>query len=135
MKSILERTTDDLQRLLPALRALEPEMTQLGEAMMAAWKNRGKVLVAGNGGSAADAMHLAEELVVRFQKNRRALAAMALLDTTAVTAPAMTLASTSSSHARSRRSATPVTSSSVSPPAATASTSSRDSRRRRSRAW
>jgi D-sedoheptulose 7-phosphate isomerase len=85
MKSILERTTDDLQRLLPALRALEPEMTQLGEAMMAAWKNRGKVLVAGNGGSAADAMHLAEELVVRFQKNRRALAAMALLDTTAVT--------------------------------------------------
>ena len=85
MKSILERTTDDLQRLLPTLRLLEPEMTRLGEAMMAAWKNRGKALVAGNGGSAADAMHLAEELVVRFQKNRRALAAMALLDTTAVT--------------------------------------------------
>jgi D-sedoheptulose 7-phosphate isomerase len=85
MKSILERATDDLQRLLPALRALEPEMSQLGEAMMAAWKNRGKVLVAGNGGSAADAMHLAEELVVRFQKNRKALAAMALLDATALT--------------------------------------------------
>ena len=66
MKSILERATDDLQRLLPALRSLEPEMSQLGEAMMAAWKNRGKVLVAGNGGSAADAMHLAEELVVRW---------------------------------------------------------------------
>ena len=67
MKSILERTTDDLQRLLPALRALEPEMTQLGEAMMAAWKNRGKVLVAGNGGSAADAMHLdcSRKLIVR----------------------------------------------------------------------
>lgn len=85
MKSILQRTTDDLRELLPALVALEPEMTKLGEAMMEAWKNRGKVLVAGNGGSAADAMHLAEELVVRFQKNRRALAAMALLDTTAVT--------------------------------------------------
>jgi len=85
MKSILERTTDDLQRLLPALRALEPEMTQLGEAMMAAWKNRGKVLVAGNGGSAADAMHLAEELVVRFVKNRRAFAAVALCDPTVIT--------------------------------------------------
>lgn len=85
MKSILERTTNDLQKLLPALRALEPEMTRLGEALMRTWDKRGKALVAGNGGSAADAMHLAEELVVRFQKNRRALAAMALLDTTAVT--------------------------------------------------
>ena len=85
MKSILQRTTDDLRELLPSLLALEPEMTRLGEALMAAWAKRGKALVAGNGGSAADAMHLAEELVVRFQKNRRALAAMALLDTTAVT--------------------------------------------------
>ena len=85
MKTILSRTIDDLAELLPKIAALEPEMTRLGEAMMAAWAKRGKVLVAGNGGSAADAMHLAEELVVRFQKNRRALAAMALLDTTAVT--------------------------------------------------
>jgi D-sedoheptulose 7-phosphate isomerase len=85
VKSILERTTDDLQKLLPTLRALEPEMTRLGEALMRAWKQRGKALVAGNGGSAADAMHLAEELVVRFQKNRRALAAMALCDATALT--------------------------------------------------
>ncbi|HEV2293984.1 MAG TPA: SIS domain-containing protein [Tepidisphaeraceae bacterium] len=85
MKSILERTTADLQTLLPSLRALEFEMTRLGEALMGAWAKRGKALIAGNGGSAADAMHLAEELVVRFQKNRRALAAMALLDTTAIT--------------------------------------------------
>src|SRR5215217_5372247 len=85
MKSILERTTADLLTLLPKLVALEPEMTRLGEALMKAWGNRGKALAAGNGGSAADAMHLAEELVVRFQKNRRALAAMALLDTTAIT--------------------------------------------------
>lgn len=85
MKTILSRTISDLSELLPSLSALEPEMTRLGEALMAAWDKRGKVLVAGNGGSAADAMHLAEELVVRFQKNRRALAAMALLDATAVT--------------------------------------------------
>ncbi len=85
MTSILKRTTDDLTELLPKLIALEPQMTRLGEALMRAWEKRGKALVAGNGGSAADAMHLAEELVVRFQKNRRALAAMALLDTTAIT--------------------------------------------------
>ena len=72
MKSILSRTIDDRSALLPKLTALEPEMTRLGEALMRAWEKRGKALVAGNGGSAADAMHLAEELVVRFQKNRPA---------------------------------------------------------------
>jgi D-sedoheptulose 7-phosphate isomerase len=38
----------------------------------------GKVLIFGNGGSAADAQHLAGELVSRFLRERQALAAMAL---------------------------------------------------------
>lgn len=38
----------------------------------------GKILVFGNGGSAADSQHLAAELVGRFKKERRALAAIAL---------------------------------------------------------
>lgn len=38
----------------------------------------GKILFFGNGGSAADAQHLAAELVVRYRVNRRALAAIAL---------------------------------------------------------
>ncbi len=38
----------------------------------------GKIMTAGNGGSAADAQHFAAELVVRFIRNRRALAAIAL---------------------------------------------------------
>jgi D-sedoheptulose 7-phosphate isomerase len=63
-------------------------MTRLGEALMRAWETRGKALVAGNGGSAADAMHLAEELCVRFMKNRRALAAIALCDPTVITCAA-----------------------------------------------
>jgi D-sedoheptulose 7-phosphate isomerase len=37
-----------------------------------------KLLVCGNGGSAADAMHISAELVGRFQRDRRALAAIAL---------------------------------------------------------
>jgi D-sedoheptulose 7-phosphate isomerase len=45
-----------------------------------------KVLTAGNGGSAADALHLSEELVGRYQDNRRALPAIALAsDGTALT--------------------------------------------------
>lgn len=43
-----------------------------------AYERKGKLLVFGNGGSASDAQHLAGELVVRFQKNRRALGAIAL---------------------------------------------------------
>jgi D-sedoheptulose 7-phosphate isomerase len=56
--------------------------------MLKCWEAHGKVLIAGNGGSAADAMHFAEELSVRYQKNRRALAAMALCDAPAITCAA-----------------------------------------------
>lgn len=71
--------------LLPALDAMAPIVTKLGEAMVECWRGGGKVMFAGNGGSAADAMHCAEELVVRFNRNRRALAAIALLDSSALT--------------------------------------------------
>jgi phosphoheptose isomerase len=47
----------------------------------------GKVLICGNGGSAADAQHVAGELVGRFKRDRRALAAVALTtDSSALTA-------------------------------------------------
>jgi D-sedoheptulose 7-phosphate isomerase len=47
-------------------------------AILAASNGGGKVLVFGNGGSAADAQHLATDLVGRFQRERRGLAAVAL---------------------------------------------------------
>jgi D-sedoheptulose 7-phosphate isomerase len=47
----------------------------------------GKILFFGNGGSAADAQHLATELVVRYSRDRRAIPAMALtVDSSALTA-------------------------------------------------
>lgn len=50
-------------------------------------RSGGKLLVCGNGGSAADAQHLAAELVCRFRTDRRAVAAIALTtDTSALTA-------------------------------------------------
>ena len=49
--------------------------------------NDGKILVCGNGGSAADAQHFAAELTGRFEKERMELAALALTtDTSALTA-------------------------------------------------
>jgi D-sedoheptulose 7-phosphate isomerase len=44
----------------------------------------GKVVLFGNGGSAADAQHLAAELVIRYKKNRRALPAIALTTDTSI---------------------------------------------------
>lgn len=85
MQELLNEACEEMIRLLPDVRALGPALQQLGETMLSCWRQRGKVLVAGNGGSAADAMHFAEELVVRFAKNRRGLAAIALADPTVVT--------------------------------------------------
>ena len=88
MKQILENATREFAQLLPATAAMAGELERLCQAMLACWNSGGKVLVAGNGGSAADAMHMAEELVARFMKNRRALAAIALCDPTVITCAA-----------------------------------------------
>ena len=63
------------------------------DRMLAAWvrtvQQGGTLIFFGNGGSAADAQHLATELTVRYQSNRRAIAAIALTtDTSALTAAA-----------------------------------------------
>jgi D-sedoheptulose 7-phosphate isomerase len=84
-QSELREAVTELTGLLPKLSAMEPQLVRLGELLLQCWQNRGKLLTAGNGGSAADAMHLAEEFVVRFRRNRRALAAMALCDPSAIT--------------------------------------------------
>jgi D-sedoheptulose 7-phosphate isomerase len=51
---------------------------QFAEKSAASLRYGGKVLFFGNGGSAADALHLAAELVVRLRSDRRGLAALAL---------------------------------------------------------
>ena len=72
--------------------ALTPEAVRAPFAWLAATaaetvRAGGKILFFGNGGSAADAQHLATELVVRFERDRAALAAIALTtDSSALTA-------------------------------------------------
>ena len=50
-----------------------------------AFEEGGKVLICGNGGSAADAMHFAEEFTGRYRKDRRSLPVLALADPTHIT--------------------------------------------------
>jgi D-sedoheptulose 7-phosphate isomerase len=53
-------------------------IAQFAEKSAAALRSGGKIVFFGNGGSAADALHLAAELVVRLQTERPGLAALAL---------------------------------------------------------
>ena len=56
-------------------------------------KNGGKILILGNGGSAADAQHIAAELVGRYKTERKGLPAIAITtDTSAITSIAMIMA-------------------------------------------
>ena len=65
---------------------LQP-IADVAAAILAASRHGHKVLVFGNGGSAADAQHLAVDLVGRFQRERRPVAVLALTtDTTLLTA-------------------------------------------------
>lgn len=66
---------------------LAPSIDAAGLALLQALRRGRKALVFGNGGSAADAQHLASELTGRFIRHRRALPAIALTtDTSALTA-------------------------------------------------
>jgi D-sedoheptulose 7-phosphate isomerase len=60
------------------LTTLRPAIEAVAAGMVERLQNGGKVLVCGNGGSAADAQHFAAELVNRFQRERRPYASIAL---------------------------------------------------------
>jgi phosphoheptose isomerase len=62
---------------------VEP-IVSAARVILDAVKNGGKVLAFGNGGSAADAQHFAAELVGRFERDRRGVAAVALTTDTSV---------------------------------------------------
>jgi D-sedoheptulose 7-phosphate isomerase len=64
-----------------------PEIEQSGQMICEALSSGRKVLLCGNGGSAADAQHIAAELVGCYEKQRRSWPAIALTtDTSALTA-------------------------------------------------
>ncbi len=84
------RELEDHGEVLAKSRATLAEPFQ---KMLALWvtavQNGNKILFFGNGGSAADAQHLAAELVIRFIEDRKPIAAIALnTDTSALTAGA-----------------------------------------------
>jgi D-sedoheptulose 7-phosphate isomerase len=81
---VVARTLAEAARLhLDAQSAVAPTAAA-AESMVAALRGGGKILVCGNGGSASDAQHFAAELVGRFERERRAIASVALTTDTSI---------------------------------------------------
>lgn len=67
-----------------ALAPLFPTISDVGIAMQNTIQNGGKILIMGNGGSAADSQHIAAEIVGRYKKERKGMPAIALTTDTSI---------------------------------------------------
>jgi D-sedoheptulose 7-phosphate isomerase len=91
---IAEANDSDLDSLVEHIEVMQNLRSVCGESIASGFEmisetliSGNKILICGNGGSAADAQHIAAELVGRFEKERRAFPAIALTtDTSAITA-------------------------------------------------
>ena len=75
---------DDHIDVMNLSRELAPLVQQVGQRWIDALQNGGKILLMGNGGSAADAQHIAAELVGRYLCERKGLAGIALTTDTSI---------------------------------------------------
>jgi D-sedoheptulose 7-phosphate isomerase len=77
-KRIGQHFADSAQLKLEAVKVLTEPLRQGAERMVESLMNEGKILVCGNGGSAADAQHFSAEMLNRFEMERPPLPAIAL---------------------------------------------------------
>src|SRR5476649_2536655 len=76
--SLIQQQYSELTQAVADAKSSLADLERCAQLIADVLQAGGKVLTAGNGGSAADAMHLSEELVGRYKNNRRALPAIAL---------------------------------------------------------
>jgi len=87
MGYFLEEFDDHLAAVAVARETLAEPFSKLLTACVTAIRNGNKLMLFGNGGSAADAQHIATELTIRYIKDRAPIAAIALTtDSSALTA-------------------------------------------------
>lgn len=72
------------QETLNRLHECTTDIEAAAQCLLKTFKQNGKVLICGNGGSASDSQHIATEFVVRYAKVRRPLAAIALTTDTSI---------------------------------------------------
>lgn len=87
MKNYIKEKISEAQQTMCAMMAdkhLQQSLEQAANACIVSLKNGGRILLAGNGGSAADAQHIAGEFVSRFAFDRPGLPAIALTTDTSI---------------------------------------------------
>jgi len=75
---------DDSMEVITKTKNLSEKLNQSAIKIISCLKNNGKVILFGNGGSAADAQHMAAELIGRFKIERESIPAIALTTDTSV---------------------------------------------------
>ena len=80
----LKNAIAEHQAMFAKLSELIPQISIVAEELKACLKRGGKILLMGNGGSAADSQHIAAEIVGRYKKERRGLPAIALTTDTSI---------------------------------------------------
>ena len=86
-KRVFDHFEESIRTKQMAQEVLTEAAAQAAQLLFDALANDGKILICGNGGSAADAQHFAAEMTGRFERERMELAAVALTtDTSALTA-------------------------------------------------
>jgi D-sedoheptulose 7-phosphate isomerase len=83
-QTLIQRALDEHQAAVAATMALVPQIEALADRLKACLDAGGKIVLMGNGGSAADAQHIAAELVGRFKRERGGMAALALTTDTSI---------------------------------------------------
>jgi D-sedoheptulose 7-phosphate isomerase len=78
--SILDQTIEVKEKI----KRLAPIIAEISKMIINAYKNKKKVILFGNGGSAADAQHIAAEFVGKFYKDREPLPSLAFHTNTSV---------------------------------------------------
>lgn len=81
---LIEKILNESAKVKKGLLRQAPLINKAALEMISALKKGGKVIVFGNGGSAADSQHMAAELVGRFNKEKRPLPAIALTTNTSI---------------------------------------------------
>ena len=82
---IVSQALEESARVKLALRALAPQVVEAAGRLAEAFRAGHRLYACGNGGSACDAMHLVEELVARYKRERPGLPAHHLLDAATLT--------------------------------------------------
>ncbi len=72
------------KQTMQAVENLQETIDKTVDVLVRAIRQKGKILICGNGGSAADAQHFAAEVVGRFKRDRRAWPAIALTTDTSI---------------------------------------------------